>query len=52
LSLELPAEARGRELSADELEQLSARLMAFDIRPLEQNGQIGYISHNFHYPQN
>lgn len=33
LSVELSAELRGRELSADELEQLGARLQAFDIKP-------------------
>lgn len=34
LSVELPAELRGRELSADELEQLGARLQPFDVTPL------------------
>ena len=34
LSLELPVAMRGRELSADDLERLDARLTAFDIRPL------------------
>lgn len=33
LSVELPAELRGRELSADDLEQLGARVQAFDIKP-------------------
>lgn len=33
LSLTLPTELRGRELSADELEQLGARVEAFEIRP-------------------
>lgn len=32
LSLELPTELRGRELSADDLERLGARVEAFDIR--------------------
>ncbi|TAH42489.1 MAG: CRISPR-associated protein Csx16 [Betaproteobacteria bacterium] len=31
LSLDLPAEARGRELSADELEAYDARLEAYDV---------------------
>ncbi len=34
LSVELPAELRGRELSADDLEQLGARLQPFDVMPL------------------
>ena len=33
LSLELPASLRGRELSADELERLGARVQAFEIGP-------------------
>lgn len=33
LSLELPVELRGRELSADELERLGARVEPFDIQP-------------------
>ena len=33
LSLELPAVLRGRELSADELERLGARVQAFEIGP-------------------
>lgn len=32
LALELPAHARGRELSADELEQYGARLQEFSVR--------------------
>jgi CRISPR-associated protein Csx16 len=32
ISLRLPAQARGRELSADELERLGAHLENFDIR--------------------
>jgi CRISPR-associated protein Csx16 len=32
LSLDLPPEARGRELSADELETYGARLEGFEIR--------------------
>lgn len=32
LSVALPAELRGRELSADELEQMGARVESFDIR--------------------
>lgn len=32
LSLDLPADARGRELSADELERYCARLEAFEVR--------------------
>jgi CRISPR-associated protein Csx16 len=40
LSLDLPAQWRGRELSASELRQCNARLEGFDIRshdqPLEQ----------------
>ena len=32
LCLRLPAEARGRELSADELERYGAHLQGFDIR--------------------
>ncbi|MFN3713613.1 MAG: CRISPR-associated protein Csx16 [Alcanivoracaceae bacterium] len=35
LSLTLPAEARGRELSADELTQYGARLRGFNIQPGE-----------------
>ena len=35
LSLELPAELRGRELSADDLERRGARLEAFDIQALQ-----------------
>ena len=34
LSLELPVELRGRELSADDLEQLGARVEPFDIRAM------------------
>ncbi|MCL2877087.1 MAG: CRISPR-associated protein Csx16 [Betaproteobacteria bacterium] len=34
LSLYLPAEARGRELSADELERYGAHLQGFDILQL------------------
>ena len=33
LSLALPADRRGQELSADELERLGARLEQFEIRP-------------------
>jgi len=33
LSLDLPAQWRGRELSADELNQCKARLECFEIRP-------------------
>jgi CRISPR-associated protein Csx16 len=33
LSLDLPANWRGRELSADELRQCQARLESFDIQP-------------------
>ena len=33
LSLDLPAEARGRELSADELERYGARLEAYVAKP-------------------
>jgi CRISPR-associated protein Csx16 len=33
LSLDLPAQWRGRELSADELRQCQARLESFDIQP-------------------
>ena len=32
LSLDLPADARGRELTADELERYGARLEAFEVR--------------------
>lgn len=32
LTLDLPAEARGRELSADELERYGARIEAYEIR--------------------
>lgn len=32
LNLELPAELRGRELAADDLERLGARVEPFDIR--------------------
>lgn len=39
LSLELPAELRGRELSADDLERLGARVQAFSI----QNSPINYL---------
>lgn len=35
LSLALPAEWRGRELSAAELERAGARLDAYDVRTLE-----------------
>jgi len=35
LSLDLPAEARGRELSADELERFGARLEAFKVRAMK-----------------
>ena len=34
LSLELPAALRGQELSADDLEQVGARIEPFDIKPL------------------
>ncbi|WP_374617059.1 CRISPR-associated protein Csx16 [Thauera aminoaromatica] len=34
LSLDLPAEARGRELSADELDACGARLEAYAITPV------------------
>lgn len=33
LSLELPAQARGRELSAQELRDLGATLQPFDVQP-------------------
>lgn len=33
LSLEVPAELRGRELSADDLERLGARVEPFDVQP-------------------
>lgn len=33
LTLDLPAEARGRELSADELEAYGARIEAYGVRP-------------------
>lgn len=33
LSLDLPAEARGRELTADELERYGARLEAYVVQP-------------------
>ena len=36
LSLDIPAQWRGRELSADELHQCNARLEQFDIRTLPQ----------------
>lgn len=32
LSLDLPADARGRELSADDLERYGARIEGFDVR--------------------
>lgn len=35
LSLDLPAEARGRELTADELEACGARLEAFQVTTLK-----------------
>lgn len=35
LSLDLPAEARGRELTADELEWYGARLEAFEVRSVK-----------------
>lgn len=34
LALELPAEARGRELSAAELDRFGARLTCYDVREL------------------
>ena len=34
LTLELAAELRGKELSADDLESLGARVEAFDVQPL------------------
>lgn len=34
LSLELPAQLRGQELSADDLEHLGARIEAFAITPI------------------
>lgn len=40
LSLELPAELRGRELSADDLERLGARMEPFDIRPTPVHGEL------------
>lgn len=36
LSLDLPPDARGRELSADELEQYGARIDEYDIRVCSQ----------------
>lgn len=36
LSLDLPAHARGKELSADELDAYNARLEAFEISRTEQ----------------
>jgi len=33
LSLQVPADARGRELSADELDAFGAHLQAFEVRP-------------------
>ena len=35
LSLDLPAEARGRELSADEIEAYGARLEAYEVSAIE-----------------
>ena len=40
LCLELPAELRGRELSADALEQLGARIEPFDIRPVPERAAL------------
>ena len=34
LSLELPAAARGRELSADELDAYGARIEGYEVRPV------------------
>jgi CRISPR-associated protein Csx16 len=34
LSLDVPAEARGRELSADDLERFGARLEAYDVQAI------------------
>jgi CRISPR-associated protein Csx16 len=34
ISLELPAHLRGRELTADELTALGARLQAYEVQPL------------------
>lgn len=34
LSLRIPAQARGRELNADELQQFEAKLEQFDIRKI------------------
>lgn len=36
LSLEVPPEARGRELTADDLERFGARLEAFDVNPIAE----------------
>lgn len=35
LSLDLPAEARGRELTAEQLERYGARLEAFEVRAVK-----------------
>lgn len=35
LSLELPAQLRGQELSADDLEHLGARIEAYDIQKVQ-----------------
>lgn len=37
LSLDLPPEARGRELSADDLERYGARLEAYAVRALAES---------------
>lgn len=38
LSIDLPADARGRELSAEDLERFNARLEEFHIERVERNG--------------
>jgi CRISPR-associated protein Csx16 len=41
LSVDLPPAARGRELSADELEHYGARLEAYSVQPVNNNPRSG-----------
>ena len=43
LSVEVPAEARGRELSADELDAFGGHLQAFEVRPVATNDLLSDV---------
>lgn len=51
LSLDMPAELRGLELSADELEWLGAHIQPYDVKAIHQrNAQLPRMKCNRHAP--